>query len=96
VGIEEGRATPAQAALRIAPNPVVHNGSVQFSLARSGQTVCAVYDAGGRLVRTLWDGSLEAGRHELGWNAAGLAPGAYIVRLDGAAAGAARAVKSAR
>jgi hypothetical protein len=75
---------------------VVRNGRVQFSLARPGPAVCAVYDAGGRRVRTLWDGNLEAGRHELGWNAADLTPGVYIVRVDGAAAGAARAVKAAR
>lgn len=96
VGIDEGRATTTPAVLRVAPNPVLRDGRVQFTLGRAGQTLCAVFDAGGRRVRTLWDGILDAGRHELNWNAAGLNPGVYVVRVDGAAAGAVRVVKSAR
>ncbi len=69
---------------------------MQFAQARAGQVTCAVYDAGGRRVATLFDGVLGAGRHEFDWNAADLAPGVYIVRLEGAAAGSARAVRTAR
>lgn len=83
-------------ALCVAPNPVTGWGRVQFTQVRVGQTSCAVYDAGGRRVATLFDGVLGAGRHEFDWNAAGLAPGVYVVRTDGAATDAVRVVKAAR
>jgi hypothetical protein len=80
----------------VAPNPVTRSGRVQFTQGRAGQTSCAVYDAGGRRVATLFDGALGAGRHEFDWNAAGLAPGVYVVRAEGAVSGAVRVVKAAR
>jgi len=47
----------------------------------------AVHDLGGRLVRTLWDGALAAGRHSLVWDGvdargAAAASGVYLVRLS--------------
>ncbi len=69
---------------------------MQFVQPRAGQVTCAVFDAGGRRVATLFDGVLGAGRHELDWNAAGLNPGVYVVRVEGAAAGSVRAVRTAR
>jgi flagellar hook assembly protein FlgD len=75
---------------------VIAAGRVQFAQARTGQTSCAVYDAGGRRVATLFSGTLGAGRHEFRWNAANLNPGVYVVRAEGAASGAVRVVKAAR
>jgi hypothetical protein len=44
-----------------------------------------VYDALGRLVRTLLDSgtqSMQAGEHRLVWGGAGVAAGVYLVRLE--------------
>ena len=41
----------------------------------------AVYDLKGRLVTRLLDETRPAGRHELRWEARGVASGTYLVRL---------------
>jgi flagellar hook assembly protein FlgD len=48
-----------------------------------------VYDVSGRLVRTLVDGRVEAGRHEVAWDGRDqggrrTASGVYFYRLQGA------------
>jgi hypothetical protein len=50
------------------PNPFNPRTSVRFSLANEGPVTIAVYDAGGRLVRTLQDGWMAAGPHALVWD----------------------------
>lgn len=52
----------------IAPNPFNPRTTVRFDLARSGATRLQIYDVQGRLVRTLVDQPLAAGRHEVAWN----------------------------
>lgn len=47
-----------------AANPVpAAGGAIRFSLARAGRAALALYDASGRRVRTLVDGTLAAGVH---------------------------------
>lgn len=75
------------------PNPFASRTTIGFSLPRAGPARLAVYDASGRLVRTLVDGARTGGGHQVVWNAtddAGRAvrPGTYFMRLE--AAGAAR------
>ena len=55
----------------------------------SGRIELALFDIGGRRVRTLVNGALAAGRHTIAWDGRGqsgekLAPGVYIARLEGA------------
>jgi len=77
-----------------APNPSRGATSLTLELSRAGQADVIVFDAGGRRVRTLLAGRLDAGSHTLGWDGtddAGTRVGAgvYFVRAR-AAEGTAR------
>jgi hypothetical protein len=81
-------ALPSLTAIDLAyPNPFTERTNVQLSLARAGRVKLVAFDLGGRLVRTLVDGEMEAGLHSVTWDGrsdagAALAPGAYVVRLE--------------
>jgi hypothetical protein len=49
------------------PNPFNPQTTVQLAMSRPGHARVKVFDVQGRLVRTLADGHLEAGHHELRW-----------------------------
>lgn len=71
----------------VAPNPFNPSTTIQLDLPRSEPVTLAVHDLGGRLVRTVWDGELAAGRHSLVWDGAdargaAAASGVYLVRLS--------------
>ncbi len=70
----------------VTPNPFNPRTTVWMDLPQSGVANLAIHDLRGRLVRTLWSGQIEAGRHPMLWN--GLddrgrqaASGVYLVRL---------------
>ena len=50
------------------PNPFNPRTVIAFELARSTQVRLDIYDLKGRLVRTLVDGDLPAGRHQVAWD----------------------------
>lgn len=86
--VEEGVA----ASLRVsgAPNPFHGSTEIRFSLASPGPVSLRIYDAAGRLVRTLAAGPTTAGAHGVAWdgrNDAGLdvAAGVYSYRLEAGA-----------
>ena len=87
-GVQDADATPRATRLYAAqPNPVSLATTIRYDLAASGRVSLALYDAGGRLVRTLQNGALPAGRHQSAWdgrNDAGapVAAGVYFARLD--------------
>ncbi len=75
-------------ALRAQPNPFAARTTVSFELPRAAPVQVRVYDAAGRLVRTLVDCARDAGRHDVAWDgrdAGGqrAASGVYLVRLHG-------------
>jgi hypothetical protein len=68
------------------PNPCNPAATITFSLASSGHANLAIYDAQGRLVRTLVNGSLAGGSHSIVWNGtngsgARVASGVYFSRI---------------
>lgn len=68
------------------PNPTLDATSMQFDLGRGAPVRILVYDSAGRRVRQLVSGALEAGSHEVSWDArddAGRAvpSGIYLFRL---------------
>ena len=76
-----------------APNPFNPQTELAFEIGDAGRARLAIHDAAGRLVRTLVDAALPAGRHVRAWDGrddAGrrVSGGAYLVRLtvDGRAA----------
>jgi hypothetical protein len=50
------------------PNPFSPRTTIRFSLAEKGPAELRIYDVNGRLVRTLADGMLEAGPHQMVWD----------------------------
>jgi hypothetical protein len=69
------------------PNPFFARTTIHFELARREPASLRVYDLSGRRVRTLAEGTLEAGVHQAIWNGrddAGraLEAGLYFCRLD--------------
>ncbi len=71
----------------IAPNPFVNETTVRFSLAHAGLASVAIYDAQGRLVRTLMNGTvLDAGVRTISWDGRDdtgheAASGVYLCRV---------------
>jgi hypothetical protein len=63
------------------PNPFNPATAIKFDLPRTCNVKLVVYNVQGRKVATLVDGVVEAGRHEVVWNAEGLSSGVYFYRL---------------
>ena len=65
------------------PNPFNPTTHISFSLPFQDRVTLSVYDATGRLVETLIDGSLPAGSHDIVFEAsASLASGTYMYKLE--------------
>ncbi len=50
------------------PSATAFQTSLSFSVATNGDVELAIFDPGGRRIRTLWDGPIEAGTHAVDWN----------------------------
>ncbi len=69
------------------PNPFNPSTKIRFNLAEAGKVELNIYDLSGRRVRTLLDGPMDVGTHELDWQGrddAGheLASGVYFLRFS--------------
>jgi IPT/TIG domain-containing protein/flagellar hook capping protein FlgD/alginate lyase len=69
------------------PNPFGARTSVRFDLPRPGRVRLTIYDVMGRAVRTLVDGELAAGVHEMPWDALDetgrqVGSGVYLLRFE--------------
>jgi hypothetical protein len=91
-------ATPREFRLSASrPNPFRGSTSLQLEMPSTSHASIRVYDVSGRLVRTLVDGGLDAGIHEIGWdgrdtNGQLVASGVYLVRMQAAQFGATRKI----
>lgn len=63
------------------PNPFNPSTTIKFSIPEKGFVTLAVYDAAGREVSTLVSSQINAGTHELSFNASGLASGLYFYKI---------------
>ena len=85
-GVDNG-ASPLKLLVGNHPNPFNPTTSVGYAVPRTGSVALSVYDASGRLVRTLVDvPSHDAGRHSVSWNGRDengmeVAAGVYFARL---------------
>jgi hypothetical protein len=57
------------------------HAETRFELTRATPLKLSVYDVRGRLRVTLWDGPATRGTHAVRWDASGLEPGVYFLRL---------------
>ncbi len=64
------------------PNPFNPETVIRYALPDAGYVKGVVYDILGREVATLLKGEMSAGNHEVKFDAAGLASGVYIFRLE--------------
>jgi len=72
----------AQASIgAIFPNPFSSFATVPVTFHRQEWADVSIFDSRGARVETLWQGILDAGAHELRFDANGLPPGVYICRL---------------
>jgi len=84
-------ATPVSFALaQNAPNPFNPQTTLRFGIPEAGAVCLAIYDVNGRLVRTLVDGAVAAGMHEIVWDARddvgrAVASGVYVYSLNAGA-----------
>ncbi|MFN8588989.1 MAG: M20/M25/M40 family metallo-hydrolase [Candidatus Eisenbacteria bacterium] len=85
-GVDDAPGAAAFALHAAVPNPMFASATLRFDLARESRAELALYDLGGRRVRTLASGMLAAGRHAFTWDGRddegrALAAGVYFVRL---------------
>ena len=64
------------------PNPFNQQAAISFQLLAVSHVNLTVYDITGREVRVLHATPLQAGYHEVVWNAEGLGSGVYFARLQ--------------
>jgi hypothetical protein len=64
------------------PNPFNPTTNFQFSIAYFGLVKLSVYDMLGREVATLVNGDLQAGDHQVTFDASRLASGEYYYKLQ--------------
>jgi hypothetical protein len=66
------------------PNPFNPVTSVHFSLPETGMAKLEVFNLAGNRVATLVNGMLEAGEHQVSFDASKLPSGVYLARLEAA------------
>jgi hypothetical protein len=82
-GVAEGtHSVPLQWSLSVSPNPARGPFSVRYDVPRQSRVSVGVYDAGGRLVRSLSEGEVVPGRYEARLPSGTLPAGIYFFRLD--------------
>lgn len=64
------------------PNPFNPSTTIVFSLPENQFVTLKIYNSTGQLVTKLIEQSMNAGRHQLQWNAAGQASGVYMYCLQ--------------
>lgn len=75
-------ATPAAIALSVFPNPFNAIATIAFNHPVTGHIILRVFDLHGREIVILKDNTLEAGTHNVQFDASKLASGLYFVRLE--------------
>jgi hypothetical protein len=85
----------------VKPNPSCGSVTIRFNLAGEEKVVLRIYDARGKLVRTLEDGVLPAGTHQIIWggqdsDANPVAQGVYFVQFRAATVGTTKKIMLVR
>jgi hypothetical protein len=64
------------------PNPFNPSTNIRYDVPKAANVKITIYDVLGREVAALVNGMQTAGRHNANWNAAGVATGMYIYRME--------------
>ncbi len=76
------RPLPSEVEVSVQPNPFKSSATIHYSLPHDAQVILRVYDAVGREVAVLLDGSVSAGIHAVRFDAHDLPGGVYYYRLS--------------
>jgi len=83
VAVDTNDLLPVKTALNASyPNPFNPSTAINYDLSAEGMVNITVYDALGRTVAELVNGVQNGGSHQITWNAADMASGAYFVRMN--------------
>jgi hypothetical protein len=85
----------------VTPSPFRESTTIRLELDRGGSVSVRVFNVSGALVRTLFSGSLAAGRHDIFWNAKtnqgeAAASGVYFCQVQSSSGSATRRLVLAR
>jgi len=78
----EGRITNDKFHLRVFPNPSHSKANVEFTLSRSSNINLKLYNSMGVDVGILFEGTVQAGKHNFPINIENYPEGTYMVRLQ--------------
>lgn len=70
------------------PNPVVSSTRLSFFAPEAGEVTISVYSMSGQLIKSITEGTIDAGNHELILDATDLSKGYYICKLSLSTGGA--------
>jgi len=68
--------------LSVYPNPVSNAATISFTLPQTQKVSIQVFDGAGKLIKTIADTQMDAGVHQLTWDAAGVAKGIYYLKFN--------------
>jgi photosystem II stability/assembly factor-like uncharacterized protein len=79
--------TKSTTGLSIYPNPVSNAATISFTLLQPQNVSLQVFDGSGRLIKNIANSSMEAGTHQLTWNASdengsAVAKGIYYLKFN--------------
>jgi choice-of-anchor C domain-containing protein len=80
--LDAGPFTSVLALAAVAPNPASGPAHIAWSLPRAAHVRLAGYDVRGRQAFVVADGNYEAGPHGASWDARGVRPGVYVLKLS--------------
>ncbi|UCG43612.1 MAG: hypothetical protein JSU73_03070, partial [candidate division WOR-3 bacterium] len=88
VGLAGRKGIPSFGLARAGPQPAIRGARFVLTLAEASRVEALVYDATGKVMATLVAGTLEAGKHELQWDAQSASAGVYclLIRTPGRSA----------
>ena len=64
-------------------HPMSSGTAIRFALPSAGRVQVDLFNVSGQKVATPFDGRLDAGRHTVSIQAAGLPSGVYLIRFEG-------------
>jgi hypothetical protein len=83
IGIDEGQTTPTGfELLNCYPNPFNASTTIEYSLSQPGELSISIYNIRGQKVDMIFNGTKDAGKHSVTWNADNLPSGIYFARLE--------------
>lgn len=85
VGVEEQVNRPSLPDFRLwqnSPNPLCHSTMISYSLRQTSRVTLEVFDASGRRVETLINGTQQSGVHHVPWLSKDEPGGVYFCRLN--------------